>query len=97
MAEAIWKPLGAEGAATWSLDSPLSGFEKTESGINGRAIDFVKLGSLYLHRGQWRGKQVTPADWVDQSTRYSTEADPALKYQYGWWPSTRKGSATTTP
>jgi CubicO group peptidase (beta-lactamase class C family) len=69
----------------------LSGFEKMESGINGRAIDFVKLGSLYLHRGQWRGKQVIPADWVDQSTRYTTQTDPALKYQYGWWTFHKEG------
>jgi len=91
MAETVWKPLGAEGAATWSLDSHWSGFEKMESGINGRAIDFVKLGSLYMHRGQWRGKQVIPAEWVDQSTRYTTDTDPALKYQYGWWTFHKEG------
>ena len=91
LAEVIWKPLGAEGAATWSLDSTWSGFEKMESGINARAIDFVKLGSLYLHRGAWRGKQVIPAEWVDQSTRYTNETDPALKYQYGWWTFHREG------
>ena len=91
MSETIWRPLGAEGAATWSLDSHWSGFEKMESGINGRAIDFVKLGSVYLHRGQWGGKQVIPAEWVDQSTRYTTETDPTLKYQYGWWTFHKEG------
>jgi CubicO group peptidase (beta-lactamase class C family) len=91
LAESIWKPLGAEAGATWSLDSQWSGFEKMESGINGRAIDFAKLGSLYLHRGKWRGKQVLPAEWVDQSTRYTAETDPALKYQYGWWTFHREG------
>ena len=91
LAETIWKPIGAEHAATWSLDSPWSGFEKMESGINARAIDFAKFGSLYLHRGLWRGQQVLPAEWVDQSTRYTTETDPALKYQYGWWTFHREG------
>lgn len=46
LSELIWRPLGAEVDATWSLDSEWSGFEKMESGINARAIDFAKLGSL---------------------------------------------------
>jgi hypothetical protein len=29
--------------ATWSLDSTRHGFEKMESGLNGRAIDFAKF------------------------------------------------------
>jgi len=36
----LWQPLGAEADASWSLDSVASGFEKMESGINARAIDF---------------------------------------------------------
>jgi CubicO group peptidase (beta-lactamase class C family) len=36
----IWKPLGMDAPASWSLDSDASGFEKMESGINARAIDF---------------------------------------------------------
>ena len=40
----LWQPMGAEADGSWSLDSERSGFEKMESGINGRAIDFAKLG-----------------------------------------------------
>ena len=47
---------------SWSLDS--RGFEKMESGINARAIDFVKFGRLYLNNGNWDGTQVLPADWI---------------------------------
>lgn len=32
-----------------------------------------------------------PAEWVDESTRYTTENDPALTYQYGWWTFRREG------
>ncbi len=49
--EKLWKPLGMEGPASWSLDSEASGFEKMESGINARAIDFAKFGRLYLNNG----------------------------------------------
>lgn len=37
--------------ASWSLDSDASGFEKMESGINARAIDFAKIGRLFLNNG----------------------------------------------
>jgi CubicO group peptidase (beta-lactamase class C family) len=83
--EKIWRPLGMEAAGSWSLDSEQSGFEKMESGINGRAIDFAKFGRLFLNKGNWNGMQVIPAEWVDESTRLDTTTDPAPQYQYFWW------------
>jgi CubicO group peptidase (beta-lactamase class C family) len=56
-----------------------------ESGINARAIDFAKFGRLYLNRGEWNGKQVVPASWVEQSSRLDATSDPADFYQYFWW------------
>jgi CubicO group peptidase (beta-lactamase class C family) len=85
LSETLWRSLGAEADASWSLDSVRSGFEKMESGINARAIDFAKLGSLFLARGYWRGEQVLPDRWVELSTAYTAETDPSLDYQYGWW------------
>ena len=38
----IWQPMGAEADGSWSLDE--EGFEKMESGINGRARDFARFG-----------------------------------------------------
>ncbi len=83
--EKIWKPLGMEAPGSWSLDSEQSRFEKMESGINGRAIDFAKFGRLFLNEGNWNGVQFIPAEWVDESTRLDTATDPALQYQYFWW------------
>ena len=85
MAEQLWQPLGAEADSSWSLDSEASGFEKMESGINARAIDFAKLGSLYLHDGKWNGRQILPAEWVRESTAVSDEHDPSSAYGYWWW------------
>jgi CubicO group peptidase (beta-lactamase class C family) len=81
----LWQPLGAEADASWSLDSEASGFEKMESGINARAIDFAKLGSLYLHEGEWNGERILPASWVRESTAVSNEHDPSPAYGYWWW------------
>ncbi len=97
--EKIWKPIGMEFGGSWSLDSAASGFEKMESGINGRAIDFAKFGRLYLRNGNWQGRQVIPASWVAESTREDPSIDPATYYakkgilsspgnhyyKYMWW------------
>jgi CubicO group peptidase (beta-lactamase class C family) len=69
----IWQPMGAEFDGSWSLDA--RGFEKMESGINARAIDFAKFGRLYLNNGNWDGTQILPTDWVAQSTRPDTSPD----------------------
>ena len=58
--ERIWKPLGMEYPATWSINQDGDGLEKMESGINARAIDYAKFGRLYLNKGSWDGTQILP-------------------------------------
>lgn len=67
--EKIWKPLGMDASASWSLDSDANGFEKMESGINARATDFAKIGRLFLKDGNWNGKQIISEKWVNESTK----------------------------
>jgi len=89
--EKIWKPLGMEGPASWSLDSQKSGMEKMESGLNGLAIDFAKFGQLYLQRGEWNGRQIIPESWVVESTTIAPDAK-WTNYKYLWWiPRSGKG------
>jgi CubicO group peptidase (beta-lactamase class C family) len=86
MEEKLWKPLGMEAPSSWSLDSEASGFEKMESGINARAIDFAKFGRLYLNNGSnWNGEQIISEKWVRTSTSANSTTDPSIEYQYGWW------------
>ncbi len=51
------------------------------------ARDCARFGLLMLRNGQWDGKQIIPADWVEESTRYHSDA--ALYgsdgYGYMWW------------
>jgi CubicO group peptidase (beta-lactamase class C family) len=84
--EKIWTPIGMEFNGSWSLDSKESGFEKMESGINARAIDFAKFGRLYLNNGNWNGEQVVPSAWVDESTQDKglLQGLP-INYGYYWW------------
>src|SRR5262249_10623040 len=46
--------------------------------------DLAKLALLYLHDGDWNGRQIVPASWVEQST-IDHVADPQYEYGYLWW------------
>jgi CubicO group peptidase (beta-lactamase class C family) len=86
----IWDPLGMEFEGAWTLDSEESGFEKMEAGLNARAIDFAKLGSVFLHEGEWNGNAVLSRDWVALSTGVdpaglSPTFDDRLHYALMWW------------
>lgn len=95
MAEHLWGKLGTEYDASWSLDSEETGFEKMESGINFRPIDFIKLGSMVLHDGQWNGEAIISEEWLERSVYpapYNAEdytgtflADTGICYGYMWY------------
>jgi CubicO group peptidase (beta-lactamase class C family) len=87
----LWQPMGAEGEGSWSLDSKQSAFEKMFVGVNGRAIDLVKLGWLFLNEGKNGDAQVVPSSWVKEATSYDTSHDPAAEYQYYWWVDDKTG------
>jgi CubicO group peptidase (beta-lactamase class C family) len=87
MARRLWQPLGAEADATWNLDSESSGFEKLESGVNARPVDYARFGLLFLHNGEWNGRRIISEDWVRASTGADPATDPASYhgYRYFWW------------
>lgn len=81
----LWQPLGMEYPSSWSIDRKNNGVEKAFCCINAPARDFAKLGSLYLHNGNWQGQQLVPSEWVERSTRVDTINGSAAHYQYQWW------------
>jgi CubicO group peptidase (beta-lactamase class C family) len=98
----IWDKLGMEFDGSWSIDSKTSDFEKMETGVNARAIDFAKFGVLFLNGGRWQGNQVIPEAWVNESTqrllpknytdyysKWFTTLPGQGYYKYMWWGMTR--------
>jgi CubicO group peptidase (beta-lactamase class C family) len=55
------------------------------------ARDAARFGLLYLRNGEWRGKQIVPAEWVKQSTRPHSYLEESGVfgvyggYGYMWW------------
>ncbi len=90
--ERIWQPLGMEFPATWSTDSKKRNQEKAFCCLNARAADFAKLGLLYLHKGNWQGKQIVPAAWVNAAESIDTTEGGDPDYQYNWWKVGKKGA-----
>jgi len=47
----------------------------------------VSIGELYLRRGNWNGRQIVSAAWVDTSCvpRTSSVYGADRQYGYGWW------------
>ncbi|MGI8876694.1 MAG: serine hydrolase domain-containing protein [Egibacteraceae bacterium] len=85
LSEALWRPMGAEADASWSLDSQWSGFEKMESGLNAVARDYARFGLLFANDGRAGGRQVLPAKWVRLATSSGAETGPADFYALHWW------------
>lgn len=98
--EKIWKPMGMEYPAIWAIDG--EGMEVAMGGLQVSLRDMARFGRLYMHKGNWNGSQIVPAQWVTDSVTPSAPhlmagADNPgsdLPYGYGfqWWtPETPRG------
>lgn len=88
--EKLWRPLGMEFDASWSLDRK-DGLEKTFCCLNMRARDYAKIGRLYLNKGNWNGKQIISEEWVARSTVVDSTQGSSKEYQYQWWLPSEEG------
>jgi CubicO group peptidase (beta-lactamase class C family) len=87
----IWQPMGAEADAMWLIDR--SGQEVTYCCLNAVLRDYARLGLLLAHDGNWRGRQLIPADWVKEATSTNPQqrylwpevATPLFGYGYQVW------------
>lgn len=92
LSERIWRRIGAEREAFYTVDSistPFSG-----GGFNATLRDMGRLGQLILQRGKWNGKQVIPAAAIDRIrqggdhdafTRAGYDLLPGWTYRGQWW------------
>jgi len=80
----LFEPLGF-GEVIWPRD-PL-GYYDGWADVSLHPHDMAKLGFLFLHKGQWDGKQIVSRRWVEEATRaqVATPAGDVDPYGYGWW------------
>jgi CubicO group peptidase (beta-lactamase class C family) len=91
MEERIWRRIGTEADATWSLDRA-GGTEKAATGFNATARDYARFARLHLHGGSWEGRQLLPEAWVRSSTTLdTTRTRPEvatwwrMQHRQQWW------------
>jgi CubicO group peptidase (beta-lactamase class C family) len=79
----LFEPLGIENPewGTSPQGNTLGGW-----GLKVRTEDIAKFGQLYLQKGQWNGKQLLPATWVEQATarQVSNGSDPTKDWDQGY-------------
>jgi len=78
----LFEPLGF-GDVMWPQDP--QGYYDGWSDVSLHPHDMAKLGFLFLHQGQWEGRQIVSPEWVEEAiSAHMTETDDD-PYGYGWW------------
>jgi CubicO group peptidase (beta-lactamase class C family) len=79
----LFEPLGIENP-TWGT-SP-QGITLGGYGLNIRTEDIAKFGQLYLQRGNWNGRQLIPAEWIEKATSRQTSngSNPNSDWEQGY-------------
>ena len=82
--EKIWKRIGTEHEAYWSLDKE-NGDEKAFCCLYATARDFGKLGKLILQEGRWNNEQVVPKWYMNEvcSVQQLTTEEGIKNQRYG--------------
>ncbi len=69
-------------ARGWAADP--QGVNTAGFGLALTPMDMAKIGQLYLCGGKWKGKQIIPVWWIDESTKEHSRWGK-LSYGYLWW------------
>ncbi len=79
----LFEPLGID-PPRW--DANPQGISLGGYGLFLKTEEIAKFGQLYLQKGQWNGKQLVPADWIEMATRkqVSNGSDPTRDWNQGY-------------
>ena len=69
----LFKPLGIEGM-DWETDA--QGINTGGWGLRLKTEDLAKFGQLFLQKGNWNGKQILPAAWIEEASTAKIMQDP---------------------
>lgn len=70
----LFEPLGITGA-DWESDP--RGINTGGWGLRVKTEDMAKFGQLFLQKGQWNGKQILPASWVEEASGMKILQNPS--------------------
>ncbi len=88
----LFEPLGI-GPVRWQ-HLPL-GPAQAGGGLAMRTRDLFAIGQLALQRGQWQGRALLPAGWMEAATTPRARMPDGTDYGYLWWLHTLTGGVAT--
>ena len=86
----LFGPLGIKSAKWGTVDA--QGVTDGEAGLSLSPHDMARIGYLYLHDGQWEGRQIIPSSWVERAKSGPVEATTGFHYGNLWWSYPEKGA-----
>jgi CubicO group peptidase (beta-lactamase class C family) len=69
----LFDPLGISGM-DWETDK--QGINTGGWGLRLKTEDMAKFAQLFLQKGNWNGKQILPASWIDEASTMKIMQDP---------------------
>ena len=78
----LFDPVGI-GATVWTDGS--NGEPAASSGLRMTPRDLARIGQLILNHGQWDGRPVVPAEWLEKSFQPYLAVDDFRRYGYFWY------------
>jgi CubicO group peptidase (beta-lactamase class C family) len=87
MREQVFTPLGITDLY-W--EKTREGYTHGPTSLHLRPRDMARIGQLVLQRGNWQGRQLIDAAWIDTSTAQQTPLPPEyppdkVGYGFYWW------------
>lgn len=89
--EKIWKRIGVEKDAYWTLSNNK---ELAMGGLSISLRDYARFARLYINNGKWNNEQIIPSNWIKDSIDISehhlrpgsnNDSYSAFGYGYKWW------------
>lgn len=86
--ERLFRPMGI---SSWTWVHDVHGRPMAFNGLRLRPRDLLKIGRLVLDHGQWHGRQLVPAAWIERSLQPKL-ATGVSDFRYGaqWWAGTAR-------
>lgn len=75
----LFAPLGIH---HWQWTRSPAGEAMTGGGLRLQSRDLAKIAAMVADRGQWQGKQVVPASWIDEMLTVRRASRPDQNYGY---------------
>jgi CubicO group peptidase (beta-lactamase class C family) len=80
VARTLFAPLGIE-TFEWMHDE--AGHPHAFAGLSLRAVDLGRIGELMVRGGEWDGRRIVDAAWIEASTRTPVPSFPRMSLS--WW------------